>query len=454
MAQDNAATSGTAFAGSNGPGGHSSRLDRIGIPKPLFFGFVAVLLFMVGDGVESGFIAPYMSANGAGSEVRASYVITTYGVAVMLASWLSGALSELWGPRRVMMLGFVIWVVFDVLFLAFALGPHNYALMFVFYGLRGFGYPLFAFGFLVWITATGSAKRLGAAVGWFYFAFTGGLPTLGSLFSSAVDPIFGQYGTLWAALVIIGLGGAFAFFGVRERTGFSRLAPEGVRPVQSLLSSMSIAYKNPKVGAGCIVRIINTAPEFGFLVFLPTFFADEVGFGTAGWLRLLFVLGATNIFFNLIFGVLSDRIGWQRTISLFGGFGCAISTLIIYFVPRTLGGNYYWVAVLCAALYGATLAGFVPISALMPSLAPENKGGAMALLNFGAGAAAFVGPGIVSLFLGPFGREGVIFIFAGLYVVAAILTFFLRLPEESRLAIQKDESLTEVTRHAAPQGAT
>jgi len=81
------------------------------------------------------------------------------------------------------------------------------------------------------------------------------------------------------------------------------------------------------------------APEFGFLVFLPTFFADEVGFGTAGWLRLLFVLGATNIFFNLIFGVLSDRIGWQRTISLFGGFGCAISTLIIYFVPRTLGGN-------------------------------------------------------------------------------------------------------------------
>jgi len=85
--------------------------------------------------------------------------------------------------------------------------------MFVFYGLRGFGYPLFAFGFLVWITATGSAARLGAAVGWFYFAFTGGLPTLGSLFSSAVDPIFGQYGTLWVALVIIGLGGAFAFFG-------------------------------------------------------------------------------------------------------------------------------------------------------------------------------------------------------------------------------------------------
>jgi len=127
MAQDNAATSGATVPGSSGPGGHSSRLDRIGIPKPLFFGFVAVLLFMVGDGVESGFIAPYMSANGAGSDVRASYVITTYGVAVMLASWLSGALSELWRPRRVMMLGFVIWVVFDVLFLALALGPHNYA---------------------------------------------------------------------------------------------------------------------------------------------------------------------------------------------------------------------------------------------------------------------------------------------------------------------------------------
>ncbi|WP_240687276.1 MFS transporter [Amycolatopsis suaedae] len=426
----------------------TSRLSRLltrwGLPAPLFLGYVGLLLFMIGDGVESGFIAPYMAANGAGDDIRASYIITVYGVAVMLASWLSGALSELWGPRRVMLAGLVIWLVFDVLFLLSAAGG-NYTLMLVSYGLRGFGYPMFAFGFLVWITAVAPVARLGAAVGWFYFAFTGGLPTLGSLVASFTNPILGHYGTLWLSVGILALGGLVCLLGVRERTGYQRLAPPEVKPVQSLVSSLSIAWRKPRIGVGMIVRVINTAPEFGMLVFFPTIFISQIGFGESRWLLLVSVIYGTNIFFNLIFGVLSDRIGWQRTIFWFGAIGCAISILLLYFVPLALGADYYWVALLVGALYGATLAGFVPISALLPSLSPEHKGGAMALLNFGAGAAAFVGPAIVSLFLGPVGAAGVVIIFAALYVVAAVLTRFLTLPEETERAIAEDASLQEVS---------
>ncbi|GAA3828796.1 MFS transporter [Amycolatopsis tucumanensis] len=411
----------------------------------MFLGYVGLLLFMVGDGVESGFIAPFMADHGAGDEIHASYVITAYGVAVMLASWLSGALSELWGPRRVMWIGLAIWLVFDVLFLAVAVPSENYPLMLITYGIRGFGYPMFAFGFLVWITAVAPVARLGAAVGWFYFAFTGGLPTLGSLVASFTNPVLGHYGTLWLSVGILAAGGLLCVLGVRERTGFTRLAPEGVQPVQSLVSSVSIAWKNPRVGVGMIVRIINTAPEFGMLVFFPTIFADQIGFGEGRWLLLVSVIYGTNIFFNLIFGVASDKIGWQSTIFWFGAIGCAISILLLYFVPTSLGADYYWVALLVGALYGATLAGFVPISALLPSLAPENKGGAMALLNLGAGAAAFVGPAIVSLFLGPAGAAGVVIIFAALYIVAAVLTRFLKLPEATRKAIDEDVSLQDVT---------
>ncbi|MEU3709514.1 MFS transporter, partial [Streptomyces catenulae] len=409
--------------------------DRIGIPRPLVFGYLGVLLFMVGDGVESGFIAPFMADHGAGTEVHASYVITAYGVTVMLASWLSGALSDLWGPRRVMQLGLAVWVVFDVLFLTLAIGPQNYPLMLVFYGLRGFGYPLFAFGFLVWITATAPKARMGTAVGWFYVAFTGGLPTLGSLVAGVTNPLFGHLGTLWVALAIIAVGGAFCLLGVRERTGFARLAPPEVRPVQSLLSSLSIAWTHPKVAVGCVVRIINTAPEFGFLVFLPTFFAKELHFGEGRWLTLLAVIYGTNVFCNLLFGVIGDRIGWRKTIASFGGVGCAITTLALYFVPKAVGSNYT-VAIVVGMLYGVTLAGFVSISALIPALAPDNKGGAMALLNLGAGGAAFVGPAIVSLFLGPLGPSGVVIIFAALYVVSALLTLYLKTPEEERAAEQ------------------
>ncbi|GAA3556455.1 MFS transporter [Amycolatopsis ultiminotia] len=424
--------------------GFSRLLTRWGLPAPLFLGYVGLLLFMIGDGVESGFIAPYMADNGAGTEIKASYVITVYGVAVMLASWLSGALSELWGPRRVMLIGLAIWLVFDVLFLILGLAGGNYPAMLICYGLRGFGYPMFAFGFLVWITAVAPVARLGAAVGWFYFAFTGGLPTLGALVASFTNPLVGHYGTLWVSVVLLGIGGLVAVLGVRQRTGYRRLAPPEVKPVQSLVSSVSIAWRKPRVGIGMVVRVINTAPEFGMLVFFPTIFISQIGFGESRWLLLVSVIYGTNIFFNLIFGVLSDRIGWRTTIFWFGAIGCALSILLLYFVPIAMGAQYYWLALIVGALYGATLAGFVPISALLPSLAPEHKGGAMALLNLGAGAAAFVGPAIVSLFLGPAGAAGVVIIFAALYLVAAVLVRFLKLPEETEQAIAADGSLQEV----------
>ena len=46
---------------------------------------------------------------------------------------------------------------------------------------RGFGFPLFAFSFLVWINHVTPRARNATAVGWFYVMFTGGMPTLGSL---------------------------------------------------------------------------------------------------------------------------------------------------------------------------------------------------------------------------------------------------------------------------------
>ncbi|HWM36629.1 MAG TPA: MFS transporter, partial [Streptomyces sp.] len=266
--------------------GSGGLLDRMGLPKPLLLGYIGVLLFMIGDGVEAGFIAPYMADHGAGTDVKAGYVMTVYGVTVMLASWFSGALAEVWGPRRVMWIGLAIWIVFDALYLVAALGTENYPMMLVLYGIRGFGYPLFAFGFLVWITDTAPTARLGTAVGWFYFAFTGGLPTLGSLWASLTIPPLGELGTLWSALALIAAGGAISLVGARSRAGGDRLAPPELTTAQSLANSISIVKTHPRVVVGCLVRIINTAPEFGMLVYLPRIFSDDVGFGTDKWLQL------------------------------------------------------------------------------------------------------------------------------------------------------------------------
>lgn len=402
-------------------------LDRLGIFPPLAWGYLGLLLFMIGDGVESGYLSPFLVGRGM-TQADVAAVFTAYGVTAAIAAWFSGALSDLWGPFRVMQAGLAIWIVFELVFLlTIASGAGGPALMAA-YAVRGFGYPLFAFGFLVWITAATPARRLGTAVGWFWFAFTGGLPTLGSLLASFTVPLIGAYPTLWLSLGLVVAGGAIALIGTREPAGRRRLAPEGENPFKTVLSSVTIAWREPKTAAGCVVRIINTAPQFGFLVFLPIYFTVTIGFSLPAWLRLLSSIFLSNIIWNLLFGVIGDKFGWRRTVALFGGVGSAVTTLLLYYVPHLFGANYA-LCIVAGVLYGATLAGFVPLSALMPSLAPHHRGAAMSMLNLGAGASTWVGPAIVGICLTPLGVGGVMWIFAVLYLISAGMTLLLKVNE-------------------------
>src|SRR6202790_4568198 len=406
----------------------ASLLDRFSFPRPLAWGYLGLLLFMVGDGIESGYLAPFLLTKGL-SQGQVAVMFAVYGVAAASAARFSGVLADVKGPRYVMWLGLVSWGLFEIFFLIFGIPNANYPMMVVAYGLRGFGYPLFAYGFLVWIAATTSLRRLGSAVGWFWFAFTGGLPTLGSLLASFFVPLIGQYATLWCSLGFVLVGGLVTLFGVTEVTGFRRLLPAGRRSIDSLFSSVAIAWKKPKTTIGCVVRMINTAPQFGFLVFLPTFFTKTIGFSLSGWLQLLSYMFLSNIIWNLFMGICGDKLGWRQTVAYVGGVGGATATLLLYYIPSTFR-SHFSLAVLVAVLYGATLAGYVPLSAIMPSLAPENKGAAISMLNLGAGASAMLGPAIVAVFIGPLGVEGVMWIFAGLYALSAVLSLFLTLPTE------------------------
>ncbi len=408
-------------------------MERFSFPRPLAWGYLGLLLFMIGDGIESGYLAPFLLTKGL-SQGQVAVMFAVYGVAAASAARVSGVLADVRGPRQVMWLGLILWGLFQILFLVFGVPGANYPLMVFAYGLRGFGYPLFAYGFLVWIAATTSLKRLGSAVGWFWFAFTGGLPTLGSLLASFFVPLLGQYGTLWCSLGFVVLGGLVTLFGVTEVTGFRRLLPAGKRSMDSLFSSFTIAWEKPKTTIGFVVRMINTAPQFGFLIFLPTFFTKTIGFSLSGWLQLLSYMFLSNIVWNLFMGICGDKLGWRQTVAYVGGIGCAVATLLLYYIPSTFR-NHYWLAVLVAALYGATLAGYVPLSAIMPSLAPENKGAAISMLNLGAAASAWLGPTIVAIFIGPLGVVGVIWIFAVLHFVSGLLALLLTLPPEVEEAI-------------------
>ncbi|GBQ30016.1 MFS transporter [Gluconacetobacter azotocaptans] len=409
-----------------------SLTDRIGIPRPLLWGFVGLLLFMIGDGVEAGYLAPYLENHGQSAR-DVAFLFTVYGVAVSIASWLSGPLSDLWGPKRVMWIGLAIWSVFEVAFLVMGLQVASFPMMVAAYTLRGLGYPLFAYGFLVWIAAATPPRQLGSAAGWFWFAFSGGLPTLGSLFASFSIPVIGELATFWSSLGLVVAGGLVALLLTREPTGATRLAPQHVSVKGIFFGSLSILWREPKTFVAMIVRTIDTASEYAFLVIMPSFFMKVVGFTLSQWLQLLSIVFLSNILFNLVSGMLADRLGHRTVVSIAGCLGAAISVPVFYYVPMAYHGNFL-VASLAGIFYGATVAAFVPLSGLVPQICPKEKAAALSALGLGAGASTWVGPAIVTWFEGWHGIEGIIWIFSGLYAFAGILTLYLSVPDHAREA--------------------
>jgi polyol permease family len=401
---------------------------RLGIPRSLLWGFVGLLIFMIGDGVELGYLAPYLAQNNL-TEGDIALLFTVYGVTVAIGSWCAGALSNIWGPRRVMWLGVAIWVVFEIAFLSLGVGRMSYTMMMVAYALRGFGYPLFAYGFLVWIVAATPARKLGMAMGWFWVAYAAGLPTLGSLVASVAVPQIGALATFWLSLALVAFGGLLALLCVKDAAGSKRLAPVSEKPLASLMGSVTIMWREPKTSLGAVVRTINTASMFGFFVILPGYFMDVIGFTLEQWLRLVTLIFVSNIVGNIVSSRLGNRIGLRNTVIWMGAIGSAITTPLFFYMPQLFIGNFY-VAAVFGALYGLTLGGFVPLSALMPLLVPRNRAAALSVLSLGAGASTWVGPAIVAIFSASLGVAGIIWIFAGLYALSAVLMIPLRDPAE------------------------
>ncbi|MDQ1004438.1 MFS family permease [Neobacillus niacini] len=126
-------------------------LNRLGLDSKMALGYLGILLFMMGDGLEQGWLSSYLMDNGLTVQ-QSALLFSVYGFAVAIAAWLSGVLAEILGPRKAMTLGLLLFVLGTIIFLLFGISDMNLAIMIPTYSLRGLGYPLFAYSFLVWIT--------------------------------------------------------------------------------------------------------------------------------------------------------------------------------------------------------------------------------------------------------------------------------------------------------------
>jgi polyol permease family len=403
-------------------GGFAALLERQGIQRSLAWGFLAVTLFMIGDGIELGFLSPYLATRGF-TTAQVATLISLYGIVVAVAAWFAGALAEAWGPRRVMLIGFAFWATLEVVFLI-AIMIGNFPLMLISYGVRGIGYPFFSYGFLVWVTMDTPEKTMGRAVGWFWFANTTGLGVISSYLAALTIPLIGQLGTMWLSWGFVIAGGLIVALLMRSR-GRAKAGMTTRDALAGVARSLTILKSHPKVGVGGMVRLINTLSFYAFGVFLTYHMVKVIGFSTPIWQSIWGTMLLANVIGNLLFGYVGDKLGRVNTVAWFGGIGCAVSCLLLYYVPAHYGANYALVLTV-SIVYGLFLAAFVPLSAIVPLLAPQNKAAAVAVLNLGAGLSNAAGPLLTRIFQDSLGGKGLMWMFAIIYVGGFFLTFFLR----------------------------
>jgi hypothetical protein len=67
-----------------------------------------------------------------------------------------------------------------------------------------------------------------------------------------------------ASIGLVVIGFLIARLDVHDLRGNQRIAPAEESAAQVLTSGVRLAFRRPEVGTGFLVRLINTAPEFGW----------------------------------------------------------------------------------------------------------------------------------------------------------------------------------------------
>lgn len=399
-----------------------------GLPMNLFWGYIAIAIFMSGDGFEMAFLSKHITDMGF-TPAQSALVFTVYGLAAALAAWSSGVVAEIITPQKAMRIGFILWLVMHVLFMLFGLGMRNYPLMLLFYGIRGLAYPLFIYSFVMMVVQNVPKQQLSSAMGWFWAMYSIGIGCVGSYLPSFTIPLMGETGTLWFAIAWVAAGGLMAMFMLRnvgQASSKADLTPK--EKLKELSRAVTILFTNRNIFLSCLIRIINTISLFGFAVIMPMLYVGRLGFTMSEWLQIWAVFFFVTIFTNIMWGILGEKIGWLRQVRWFGCIGCAISSLAFYYLPVHFGHNF-WIALVPAVMLGITVAAFVPMTAVFPVLEPNHKGAAISIYNLSAGLSNFAAPAIASIVLPFFDIVGVVWVYTGLYLIAAVLTLIVKVDQ-------------------------
>ncbi|KFJ02442.1 MFS transporter [Bifidobacterium subtile] len=400
-----------------------------GLVRKLLPGFLAVAVFMTGDGFELTFLSKYVVDQGFSSS-QASLLFTMYGLIAALAGWSSGVLSELFGPKRMMLIGAVSWIVLHLVFIGIALPSHIFWLMLVSYMLRGMGYPLFIYSFVVLLVQTVDPGKLSSALGWFWTAYSFGIGVSGAYLPAWIVPKIGEYETLWFSLVFSAIGTLICLFFMPKTHNAKLDTMSSSDKMRELARGVTILKDNHQIALAAVLRVICNLTLYGFPVIMPLYLATHNNGGGAWyrvteWSTIWGLLFLVTVVGNVFWGRMGDRFGWMGQMRWWGCWLCAVGTLAMYYVPQFFGRNLP-LMYLCAVVLGMGISAFVPMGAVFPALEPEHKGAAVSANNLASGLTTFCGPFIATMLLQTVGFAGVCWACAVCYIGGSIMSFWIR----------------------------
>ncbi len=157
---------------------------------------------------------------------------------------------------------------------------------------------------------------------------------------------------------------------VLERNEFI-LKPRTTPVFKELSAGISIMYERPRIGLAVIVKTINGLGTYGFVVVLPLFLLDK-HFTLEEWasiwgLPLSLTRSSTLSLAGWAIKLVSPNHPdfWQHPDR------CRYADCLLG--ADDMGHNYV-AFMLAMCLWGAGLAGFVPMTPLVPMMAPDKKG--------------------------------------------------------------------------------
>ncbi|MED3822005.1 MFS transporter, partial [Priestia aryabhattai] len=89
-------------------------LSKMGMDSKMALGYFGVMIFMMGDGLEQGWLSSYLMDHGLTVQ-QSALLFSVYGLAAAVAAWLSGVLAEILGPRKAMMLGLSLFIIGSII---------------------------------------------------------------------------------------------------------------------------------------------------------------------------------------------------------------------------------------------------------------------------------------------------------------------------------------------------